>query len=204
MSKLQQGVQDFKNSKYVPLQDHFEGLKDGQSPHTLFITCSDSRIDPHLITNSKPGELFMSRNAGNIVTSSEGPATGEASAIEYAVSALGVQNIVVCGHSGCGAMGAIHGGVADPSAIPVVVSWLKEAGADTYKLKDQLSGSPDEQLTQLIQRNVVLQLEHLKQHPCVAKGLEAGKLTLIGWVYDIGSGTITEFDATKDSFHAIN
>src|SRR5437763_2332951 len=107
MQKLIQGIHRFQQESFRPLQSLFEQLSKGQSPETLFITCSDSRIDPNLLTRSEPGDLFIVRNAGNIVPPHGAAAGGEAASVEFAVAAFGVKDVVVCGHSDCGAMKAL-------------------------------------------------------------------------------------------------
>src|SRR6476660_5591747 len=126
MQKLIQGIHRFQERDFQPLQGLFEQLAHGQTPETLFITCSDSRIDPNLLTRSKPGELFILRNAGNIVPPHGAASGGEAATIELAVSALGVKDIIICGHSHCGAMQ----GLLQPDevkALPAVSQWLTHA-----------------------------------------------------------------------------
>src|SRR5205085_9805767 len=126
MQKLIQGIHQFQQESFRPLQDLFEQLSKGQTPETLFITCSDCRIDPNLLTRSKPGELFILRNAGNIVPPHGAASGGEAATIEFAVAALGVKDIIICGHSHCGAMKGLlqHEQVA---SLPAVSSWLLHA-----------------------------------------------------------------------------
>ena len=126
MQKLVEGIHQFQNDIFSSKQQLYEKLAKGQHPLALFITCSDSRIDPSLLTQTEPGELFIMRNAGNIVPPYGTLHGGEAATIEFAVSALGVKDIVICGHSHCGAMG----GVLHPetlSDLPAVRSWLSYA-----------------------------------------------------------------------------
>src|SRR5579863_8006780 len=126
MQKLIQGIHQFQGKSFLPLQGLFEQLAKGQNPETLFITCSDSRIDPSLLTQSKPGDLFILRNAGNIIPPHGAGNGGEAATIELAVTALGVKDIIICGHSHCGAMHAL----LKPervAALPAVASWLTHA-----------------------------------------------------------------------------
>jgi len=169
----------------------FAQLAHGQSPDTLFITCSDSRIDPSLLTQSKPGDLFVIRNAGNIapVLDADGTSTdGSAAAIEYAVSALGVKHIVVCGHASCGAMGAL----ANPESLadlPSVARWLEHS-------EELRSGGTDD-LDDLIERNVLLQLERLDTYPSVRAAMDEGNLKLHGWVFDIASGRLRSHDGER-------
>src|SRR3954467_2337295 len=126
MQKLIHGIHRFREEDFRPLQGLFEELAKGQNPETLFITCSDSRIDPSLLTRAKPGDLFILRNAGNIIPPHGAANGGEAATIELAVAALGVKDIIICGHSHCGAMQ----GLLQPesvAALPSVSSWLSHA-----------------------------------------------------------------------------
>lgn len=186
------GARSFRSSMSDDLAARLRNLADGQSPDALFITCSDSRIDPNLITRTAPGELFVVRNAGNIVPPA-GSFDGASAAIEYAVAALRVPHVVVCGHSGCGAIGAL----LDPSAadgLPLVQQWVDHA-TDAVDGDDGLDP---------IERNVVVQLDHLRSLPAVADRLAAGDLTLHGWVFDIGSGSIRALDDAGTAFAPID
>lgn len=185
MKQLLEGVRRFRKDVYPASDAHFQGLATGQAPTTLFVTCSDSRVDPSLITQTQPGELFILRNAGNFVPP-PGDDDGSASAVEYAVDALRVTDIVVCGHSNCGAMG----GLMDPEALdplPVVARWV-EHGAPT---RDACEHHPDDQqVSAAIRHNAITQLDNLRQHPCVARAVAEGRLALHAWVYDIGAGRV--------------
>lgn len=193
VAQLVEGLQRFSTDVMPSKQDLFDELATGQSPATLFITCADSRIDPSLITQTDPGDIFVVRNAGNIVPPLESNGSspdGNAGSIEYAISALGVQHVVVCGHSSCGAMGGLQDldGIAD--ALPSVRRWLEhsESLLDTPAASD---------LDALIEANVMLQLEHLKGYPGVQSKLDAGEIQLHGWVYDIGSGDVRAHNGTE-------
>ncbi|MDN0194347.1 carbonic anhydrase [Streptomyces sp. S.PNR 29] len=176
---------DFESGEY-------RKLAEGQYPEALFITCSDSRVVPALITGAGPGEIFELRNAGNIVPPHGKPgASGEAATIEYALEVLGVQDVVVCGHSHCGAMGAIMSG-DDLSALPGVGAWLELARP---RLAPVLGGPPqDPTLRDVVQLNVVNQLAALRGYPVVRKRLEAGRLRLHGWYYEVDTGRVHELD----------
>ncbi len=181
--KIVEGFESFKNDVYPTMQARFEELGSGQSPDTLFITCSDSRIDPHLITQSKPGELFIIRNAGNIVPK---PGAGELSVeatIQYAVDVLKVKQVVVCGHSHCGAVTGLMN-LDSLESLPVIRDWVKRSEAVLDRV-----GGPD-QIPQAIAENVKLQLEHLGEYECVKNAVDAGNLKLHGWVYHFESGQI--------------
>ncbi len=172
------------------MQEFFERLSEGQSPETLFITCSDSRIDPNLLTRSKPGELFILRNAGNIVPPHGAANGGEAATIEFAVAALGVKDIIICGHSHCGAMR----GLLEPSSVanlPAVSSWLSHAETTRRIVQDNYQHLHDDKLlTATVEENVLVQLENLRTLPAVASRIVRGDLRLHGWVYKIETGEV--------------
>ncbi|MFH8494694.1 carbonic anhydrase [Streptomyces coeruleorubidus] len=168
----------------------YRKLAEGQYPEVLFITCSDSRVIPALITGARPGEIFELRNAGNIVPPYGRPgASGEAATIEYALEVLGVQDIVVCGHSHCGAMGALKSG-DDLSALPGVDAWLHIARPE---LAPVLESAPDDpSLPEVSQGNVVNQLAALRSYPVVRQRLDAGRLRLHGWYYEVDTAFVYE------------
>lgn len=197
MDELIPGVEKFTREVYPWKRGLFEKLADGQSPHTLFITCSDSRIDPCLLTQTEPGELFVVRNAGNIVPPAGGDATGEQGTIEFAVTALGVKYAIVCGHASCGAVNGLLNR-DQLGSLPMVDSWLRYAEPVLERV-DKGSGS----LEDAVKANVLVQLEHLLTLPSVKSAVEAGKLTLIGWYYDIRTGAITQLNADSGEFVAV-
>lgn len=200
MQKLIHGIHQFQEMHFRPLQGLFEQLSHGQNPETLFITCSDSRIDPSLLTRSKPGELFILRNAGNIVPSHGAAGGGEAATIEFAVAGLGVKDIIICGHSHCGAMK----GLLEPqsvSSLPAVASWLSHAET-TRRIVQENYGHLDgaKLITAAIEENVLVQLENLRTLPSVASRLIKGDLHLHGWVYKIETGEVFAFDPSSGQF----
>ncbi|MFB6845321.1 carbonic anhydrase [Streptomyces sp. NPDC056373] len=174
----------------------FRKLAEGQYPQALFITCSDSRVIPAMITGARPGEIFELRNAGNIVPPYGRPgACGEAATIEYALEVLGVQDIVVCGHSHCGAMGALKSG-DDLSALPGVDAWL---GIARPELTSVLQTAPDDpSLPEVSQGNVVNQLTALRSYPVVRQRLDSGRLRLHGWYYEVDTGFVYELGDEGD------
>ncbi|MEV4341448.1 carbonic anhydrase [Streptomyces sp. NPDC049590] len=177
--------------------EEFAKLAEGQSPQVLFITCSDSRVVPALITGARPGELFELRTAGNIVPphASEHP-TSEAATIEYAVEVLGVRDIVVCGHSHCGAVGALVRG-EDLTAVPAVRDWLVSA-------TPRPSGkAEDPEVAEGVQSHVLTQLLRLRSYPCVERKLAAGEVTLHAWYYEVHTGTVRTHRQQTDSFEAL-
>ncbi len=200
MQKLIQGIHQFQDKNFRPLQGLFEELAKGQNPETLFITCSDSRIDPTLLTKAQPGDLFILRNAGNIIPSHGAGNGGEAATIEFAVSALGVKDIIICGHSHCGAMaGLLH--PEQVASLPAVSAWLSHAETTRRIVRDNyghLDG--DRLLTATIEENVLVQLENLRTLPAVASRLVRGDLHLHGWVYKIETGEVFAYDVEKAQF----
>lgn len=200
MQKLIKGIHQFQNKNFRPLKDLFEQLSHGQSPETLFITCSDSRIDPNLLTRSKPGELFILRNAGNIVPPHGAANGGEAATIEFAVTGLGVKDIIICGHSHCGAMK----GLLKPeivSDLPAMASWLTHAATTQRIVKDNYTHlDGDALVTATVEENVLVQLENLRTLPSVASRLVKGDLHLHGWVYKIETGDVFAYDREDGQF----
>jgi len=182
--KLASGIEKFQSSVYPEMRGDFKELESGQSPETLFITCSDSRIDPNLVTQTKPGELFVIRNAGNIVPR---PGTGELSVeatIQYAIEVLKVKHVVVCGHSHCGAVTGLLN-LESLESMPAIQNWVKKSS----RVLDQLD-SGDVQICEAIKMNVLLQLDHLMEYPYVAGAVQEGRLELHGWVYHFESGHV--------------
>ncbi|HYO23570.1 MAG TPA: carbonic anhydrase [Lacipirellulaceae bacterium] len=205
MQKLVEGIHRFKEEVFCIQQRLFQRLADGQTPQALFITCSDSRIDPNLLTQTEPGELFILRNAGNIVPPYGPQGGGEAATIEYAVSVLGVHDIVVCGHSHCGAMS----GLLDPSQIghlPAVKGWLDHAEATARIMKEnyQHLTDPQARLTATVEENVLVQLENLRTHPCVLAAISRGELNLHAWVYKFETGQVFSFDPESGQFQRVD
>jgi carbonic anhydrase len=175
-------------------------VNDGQSPRALMISCADSRVVPELITQASPGDLFVCRNAGNIVPPFSTANGGVSSAVEYAVMALGVRDIVVCGHSDCGAMKAF----SNPEALqkmPNVAAWLRHAHAAHSVVCSAYHGLNDHEATYaLALENVVVQLNHLRTHPSVASAMAKGELTLHGWFIEIETGSILAYDGASERF----
>ncbi|TVL92315.1 carbonic anhydrase [Streptomyces sp. SAJ15] len=167
----------------------FRALEAGQAPEVLFITCSDSRVVPALITGARPGELFELRTAGNIVPSYPGDSrpTGEAATIEYAVRVLGVRDIVVCGHSHCGAVGAVVRD-EDLSAVPAVRGWLEEAVPPHASVRSLEVATED--VAEAVQAHAVAQLATLRGYPCVREGVADGRLSLHAWYYEVHTGEV--------------
>src|SRR5688500_16986126 len=161
MQHLIHGIHQFQTEDFGPLQGLFEGLAEGQNPETLFITCSDSRIDPNLLTRSKPGDLFILRNAGNIVPPHGAANGGEGATIEFAVAGLGVKDVIVCGHSHCGAMKALLN-PDEVASLPAVSSWLTHAETTRRIVRENYNDlDKDRLVTATVEENVLVQIENL-------------------------------------------
>lgn len=200
MQKLIQGLHHFQANVFSSQRELFERLVHGQSPDALFITCSDSRINPNLITQTEPGDLFILRNAGNIIPPYGAANGGEGATIEYAVAVLGVRDIIVCGHSHCGAMKALLE-QESLGELPAVRHWLTHAEATRRIAKENyehLCGGP--LVTAAIEENVLVQLENLRTHPAVAAALSRGRLNLHGWVYKIETGEVFTYQPVQEQF----
>lgn len=195
MKAIVDGVLRFQNEQQPIKQALFDQLAGAQSPDVLLVTCADSRIDPGLITQTEPGDLFICRNAGNIVPPLPGYSGDIAASVEFGVAALGVKHIIVMGHTDCGAMkGAMNREAV--ASLPKVYEWLGYA----EDAAGAAESNPDDPLLAVTEANVLLQLQNLKTHPAVSAGLEAGSLDLHGWVYHIGSGAVTCHDAAAGQF----
>ncbi|WP_437192063.1 carbonic anhydrase [Planctomicrobium sp. SH527] len=204
MNKLVQGIQQFQSKVFTQQEEMFRELSKGQAPPALVITCSDSRICPNLLTQSQPGELFVLRTAGNIVPAYGAVQGGEAATVEYAVAALKVQDVIICGHSHCGAMKAL----LNPESLnqyPSVKSYLHHAEATRRIVEEHFSDEVCEELRlqHTIEQNVLVQMHNLRTHPSVAAALKAGQLRLHGWVYTIETGAITAFSEEESRFMAL-
>jgi carbonic anhydrase len=200
MTRIIQGVLDFQKRIFGGKQGLFEELAKGQQPLALFITCSDSRVAPDLLAQTEPGELFILRNAGNIVPPFSAGHGAEAATVEYAVTQLKVRDIILCGHSRCGAM---HGLLQPPGALasmPSVAAWVEHSRPVVEEVRAAGQLDDDARLQLAIERNVLLQLEHLKTHPSVKAALEARTLRLHGWVYHFEKGKVDYFDALSGAF----
>ncbi len=200
MQALVDGVHYFQNVGFQQHRHMFERLAKGQKPVACFITCSDSRIDPNLITNADPGQLFIVRNVGNLVPCYGTANNGELAAVEFAVTELGVRDIIVCGHTPCGAMKSLlkpetlHG-------VPSVQAWLRHADATVAIIHDHYTHLTGHALlTATAEENVLVQLEHLRTSPPVAARLARDQLNLHGWMYKIETGEIFTYDSAARQF----
>ncbi|WP_034455559.1 carbonic anhydrase [Buttiauxella noackiae] len=203
MKDVIDGFLRFQKEAFPQRSKLFKKLASNQNPKTLFISCSDSRLVPELVTQREPGELFVIRNTGNIVPPF-GPEPGGVSAsVEYAVMALGVRDIVVCGHSDCGAMTAVAN-CQCLDHMPAVAHWLRYADAAKAINEAEEHSSTQSRVDGMVHQNVIAQLGNLRTHPCVALALAKGNITLHGWVYDIESGCIEAFDSKGGKFISLS
>jgi carbonic anhydrase len=202
MQKLVRGTHAFQANYFANHRALFEQLAtNGQRPETMFITCSDSRVVPNLITGAAPGELFIVRNVGNLVPSVDrGVLGGVAAAIEYAVRVLEVQNLIVCGHTGCGAIEAIlHPERA--AHLPFVSQWLRESESIPRILAERYADIKGEaRLLAALEENVLVQLENLRTYDFVTERLDRGALKMNGWMFNIATGEVFDYDPVSGQF----
>lgn len=203
IQRLVDGIHHFQSEVFENEQAFFRNLAHEQRPEALFITCADSRINPNLVTQTAPGELFVVRNVGNLIPVYHTVSNAEAAAIEFAVVSLGIKDIIICGHTHCGAMQAL----LEPSmteGLPALNGWLDHA-EKTRRIIELNYGHLDSEakLRATIKENVLVQLEQLRTHPAVDEGLKAGRLHLHGWVYHLESGEVTSYDPEVGQFKPI-
>jgi carbonic anhydrase len=205
MDKLLRGIKRFKEGTYENKRELYKRLADeGQHPEKLFITCSDSRVSPTTITSAEPGELFVLRNPGNIVPPYGAGDSGTESTIEYAVHQLGVEHIVVCGHTHCGAMT----GLMQPEKLedlPRTRKWLEHAERTRQIVEHHCADMVEsDRINAAIQQNILDQLDNLRTHPCVAKSISTGQLQLHAMVFHIGSGEVYAYSPEEGRFIEVN
>lgn len=198
MRHLAEGIDRFQQEVFPAKAGLFAHLATTHQPGTLFISCSDARVVPELITQTDPGELFVIRTAGNLVPAHTPGADGVAAGIEYALAVLGVRDIVVCGHSACGAMTALAEG-HDLTSAPAVADWLRHADASRAR---SAARPGEDKVAALVRDNVAAQLANLATHPSVARALAAGTVRLHGWVFDIPTGTVDDITGTRPALAA--
>jgi carbonic anhydrase len=192
LAELRAGIRKFRTEVYPKNKaTYLKAVSEPQRPHALFITCADSRLDPESITQSGTGDIFVTRNIGNLVPAYGEMMGGVSAVVEYAVTGLKVQHVVICGHSDCGAMKAL----VRPESLtdmPAVRNWMNNAAAAMSVAKSMAKKDerPSEFVKRLTEENVLLQLQHLRTHPSVAGAMARGELTISGWVYDIGKGEV--------------
>ena len=201
MEHIIDGVLRFQREVHPNSAALYRDLAIAQSPQAMFIGCADSRIVPEVLTDQGPGSLFVVRNAGNIIPPSSSIPGGVTASIEYAVAVLGIPDIIVCGHSGCGAMTALLNGAARLEKLPAVAQWLHYADAALSAVDHDSSADSDEvRLNALIHENVLTQLDNLLTHPVVSEAILNKQLRVHGWVYDIRSGRVDNYDARIQKF----
>lgn len=201
MKKLIKGLREFQTNYVSTHRELLEQLAHGQKPRVLFITCSDSRIDPNLITQTDIGELFIIRNAGNIIPPYGAANGGEGASVEYAVNALGIDQIIVCGHSHCGAMKGLLKLNQLQEEMPLVYDWLRHTEATRRLLKENYGNySGDELLEIAIAENVLTQIENLKTYPVVHSRIFKGDLKIYGWIYHLETGEVLAYDPETHAY----
>jgi carbonic anhydrase len=193
LERLKDGIRRFRTDVYPEHAEEYQrAMREPQRPAALIITCADSRIHPDVLTQSRPGDVFVTRNIGNMVPAYGDMLGGVSAVLEFAVSGLGVKHVVVCGHSECGAMKAL----LDPASVesmPTVKSWLRNAHA-ALSVAEAVKGeglSEAELLRLVAEQNILLQMQHVRTHPSVAGAMARGELTLSGWYYDIAGGRVS-------------
>lgn len=201
MKKLIKGLREFKASYFNTHQQLFEQLSQGQKPRVLFITCSDSRVDPNLITQAQLGELFVIRNAGNIIPPYGATNGGEGATIEYAIEALDIRQIIICGHSHCGAMKGLMKLHGLQGEMPLVYDWLKYAEATRRLVNDHYSEYNGEELLEIMTaENVLTQIENLRTYPVIHSRLYQKQLSIYAWIYHIETGEVLAYDPQKHAY----
>jgi len=199
MEEILKGVKYFQDKIFPNRRAEFAKLATGQEPEVLFITCSDSRIDPCLLTQTVPGKLFICRNAGNVIPPHSNQTGGMTASIEYAVEVLKVKDIIVCGHTHCGAMQ----GAIDPDALvgmPHVREWLGHCRAATAVVKERNGELSAAYIEEITRENIKLQLQHIRTHPSVAAKVATSQLFLHGWLYEIETGQVLKLDEADGEF----
>lgn len=200
MQKLIHGIHHFQNHVFRSKRELFGRLAFTQSPGALFITCSDSRINPNLLTQTDPGDIFVLRNAGNIVPP-DPEHGGEIATIEFAIKALDIKDIIVCGHSDCGAMKGLLDHGKTEACMPSVSRWLHHARRTLDIIEEEythLQGR--DRLMATIEENVIVQIENLRSHPIVDEKLARGELKLHGWVYKFETGQVFSYEPESGQF----
>ena len=203
LAKIVQGVAKFQREVYPAQRQLFEKMKHGQQPIAMFFTCADSRVDPAMLMQSRPGEIFIERTPGNIAPKYSDHVGGVTASVEYALLALHVPLIIVCGHTDCGVVKAL----LEPeqaAGMPALQSWMRHSLASRERLLREDRDTPtEEKLGLLTEYNVLTQLENLKTHPAVAAALSRGDLALQGWVYDIAAGSISAAEPESGRFELL-
>lgn len=203
LDELKKGLTHFKTFTYKKHERLYRDLEHTQNPHTLFIACSDSRVSPEILVDSDPGEVFTIRNIANTVPSYENSNQDitTVSSIEYAVDVLGVEEIIVCGHSNCGGCAAVLNGWGELTNLPYTQSYLKPLETVKAKIEKYNADKDDQTKARLMeQTNVIEQVEHLKSFPEIREKVASGELEIEGWYFDIKSGTVSVYDEETEAF----
>jgi carbonic anhydrase len=200
MQQLIKGHKHFLTELFPQRRDQFHLLAEAQAPETLFLTCADSRIVPDLILQTQPGDLFICRNAGNVVPRAGEPAGGVSATIEYAVQVLRVRHLIVCGHSDCGVIRALMA-PQRLTGLPHVLDWLQHV-EPAWQYLDEVESNAGEltRHTALTHANVLVQIDNLRTHDYIGQAVSEGRLQIHGWYYDILSGRIEQFDPVRAKF----
>ena len=200
MRKLLEGLSLFQRVAYPRHRKLFERLAKNQTPQAVFISCSDSRVVTNLLVQAEPGDLFIIRNAGNIIPPAGSSYGGTTASLEYAIVALGIRDVILCGHSNCGAMrGVLHPETLE--GMPAVKQWVSyAAAARSAAVEAHPDASDDEMLEWVVDFNVIAQVRNILTFPFVRALVEKGELELHGWVYDIATGRVKGLDATGRRF----
>ena len=201
MKKLIRGLDKFRETYVDTHKELLEQLSHGQKPRVLFVSCSDSRVDPNLITNTDIGELFVIRNAGNIIPPYGAANGGEGGTIEYAINALDIEQIVICGHTHCGAMKGLLKLNKLQKDMPLVYDWLKHAEATRRMVLETYPHYEGEDLIEvLVAENVLIQIDNLKTYPIIKSRLHQGRLKIYAWIYNIETGNVLAYDARTHTY----
>lgn len=207
MERLIKGIKRFQQGHYKKEEEFFRGLAKGQSPDVLFFACSDSRVDPNLITQSNAGELFIVKNVGNIIPENNPQWNNSctAAAIEFAIHVLKVTDIVVCGHSDCGALKALYYGERDFEQMPNLRNWISTVNSVKEFVTRNSHDKSQKAIVEMTEKGHILtQLGHLMSYPIVSEAVLAEKLSIHGWYYDIGSGSVFAYNSFNETFEKIN
>ncbi|MCO6437499.1 MAG: carbonic anhydrase [Phycisphaerae bacterium] len=200
LARLVDGIRRFEERTVLANKEFYRHLADGQRPIAMVIACSDSRVDPQLFLQTQPGELFVMRNAGNIVPPYGLPGSSEAATIEFALQGLNIPHLIVCGHTHCGAMTRLMSDTPQQD-LPAVTAWIGHAESVRRIVHSRMgSGDSPDHIQQAVQENVVQQLQHLRTHPTVAERLANQSVMLHGWVYEIETGHVLAYEPTSGAF----
>jgi len=206
LAKIVEGVTKFQRDVYPAQRELFASLKHRQEPIAMFFTCADSRILPNVLLQTGPGEIFTERTPGNIVPKYSDHVGGVTASMEFAILALHVPLIIVCGHTDCGVVKAL----LEPeraSGMPALQSWMRHSLSACERLLREHQAdakSKEEKLRLLTEYNVLTQLENLKTHPAVESRYARGELALEGWIYDIGDGSVRSFQPESGRFEPLD